>query len=145
MKNNNFKKYYVAILEGTLENDFGIINAKISRKENSIIERTISNDGDIAITNYKVIKKFDNHTLVSFALETGRTHQIRVHSKFIGHPILGDSLYGNFSSLIDRQALHAENISFIHPITYIEMNIVCDIPDDMKKVISSISKNNLDK
>ena len=117
MKSNSFKKSYIAILNGILENNSGTINAPIGRKKNSIIERTISPNGDIAITHYRVIEAFNNFSLVSFLLETGRTHQIRVHSQFIGHPILGDSLYGNSSPYINRQALHAEKICFSHPIT----------------------------
>ena len=88
MKQNNFEKEYVAILDGILESKSGTINAPIARKENSIIERCIDKNGDIAITHYKVISEFDNMSYVKFQLETGRTHQIRVHSKFIGHPII---------------------------------------------------------
>ncbi len=144
MKNKSFKKEYYAILEGHLETKNGIINAPISRKENSIIEREINSKGDIAITNFELINNytFSNSLIknkklsfVKFYLETGRTHQIRVHSKYINHPILGDSLYGNKSELISRQALHAYKISFIHPISKKQIVIEIDLPDDMKKVI----------
>ena len=96
MKNKKFKKEYIAILEGTLEKKCGTINQPIARKENSIIERCINEAGDNAITHYQVLDEKDNLSIVSFILETGRTHQIRVHSKFIGHPILGDTLYRKF-------------------------------------------------
>lgn len=73
--------------------------------------------------------------MVEFKLETGRTHQIRVHSKYMGHPILGDSLYGTASELISRQALHSHNISFIHPITNQEMSFEAKLPKDMRKIL----------
>lgn len=135
MKNNIFKKEYLALVEGILENVSGIINAPIARKENSIIEREISDNGSTSITHYKVIKEFSSYSLVQFLLETGRTHQIRVHCKYVGHPLLGDTLYGNSSELINRQALHAYKINFIHPITNQNIEIVADLPDDIKKLI----------
>lgn len=135
MKNNIFKKEYLALVEGILENVSGIINAPIARKENSIIEREISDNGSTSITHYKVIKEFSSYSLVQFLLETGRTHQIRVHCKYVGHPLLGDTLYGNSSELINRQALHAYKMNFIHPITNQNIEIVVDLPDDIKKLI----------
>ena len=130
-----FNKEYIAILEGNLENDSGTINAPIARKENSIIEREVSEKGATSITHYKLIKNYDNYCLVNFILETGRTHQIRVHSMHIGHPILGDSLYGNSSELINRQALHAYKVNFIHPIINKKIEIVAKIPSDIRKLI----------
>lgn len=135
MKNNFFKKEYLALVEGKLENASGIINAPIARKENSIIEREISDNGATSITHYKVIKEFSGYSLVQFLLETGRTHQIRVHCKYIGHPILGDTLYGNSSELINRQALHSYKVNFIHPITNKKMEIIAELPNDIKKLI----------
>ena len=139
MKSNSFKKEYVAILEGHLENVKGTINKPISRKEGSIIEREINKDGENAITHFELIKNFEKDNIklsyVKFILETGRTHQIRVHSKAIGHPILGDSLYGSSSNLISRQALHAYKITFVHPITKSNLEITSNIPEDIKKLI----------
>ena len=131
MTNRTFKKTYLAILTGTLEKQIGTINAPIARKNNSIIERCIDSNGDIAITDFKVLKYLNNFTLVEFNLKTGRTHQIRVHSSYIGHPILGDTLYGSPSSLISRQALHAHKIEFIHPITHKIVNYKSEPPQDM--------------
>ena len=135
MKLKIFKKEYIALLEGNLEHTTGTINAPIARKDNSIIEREISNLGINAITHYDLVKNYDSYCLVKFILDTGRTHQIRVHSKHIGHPILGDTLYGKSSYLINRQALHAFKIYFIHPITKEELKIVAELPEDIKNLI----------
>lgn len=113
----------------------GTIDAPIARKEGSIIERCIDKNGQRAITHYDVIEEKNNFSIVHFILETGRTHQIRIHSKYIGHQILGDSLYGEASPFIDRQALHAYKLSFIHPITKEKMEVTAPIPKDMKDII----------
>lgn len=135
MRNNTFSKEYLAILEGILNKKKGTIIAPIARKKDSIIERCVDESGDFSITHYKVIKEFNNLSLVNFKLETGRTHQIRVHSSHIGHPILGDDLYGNKSSLIYRQALHSYKISFIHPKTREKMCFKIDLPKDMLNIL----------
>lgn len=109
----------------------GIINVPIARKENSIIERCVNSNGDTAITHYNVLKNNFNYSLVYCLLETGRTHQIRVHLSYIGHPILGDTLYGKESNLINRQALHAYKVSFIHPITKKNVTYMADLPNDI--------------
>lgn len=134
MKTNSFKKEYIAILEGVLLNKQGTISAPIARKKESIIERCVDfNNGDIAITHYDLIKTLNNNlSLVHFILETGRTHQIRVHSSYINHPIVGDTLYGNSSDLINRQALHAYRVTFTHPITKNQIILEADLPDDMR-------------
>lgn len=137
MKQNVFKKKYLAVLSGILEKDSGTISAPIARKNDSIIEREIREDGDLAISHFKVLERFNNMTLVEYTLETGRTHQLRVHSKYIGHPIVGDSLYGLQSPLISRQALHAYEVSFVHPINKDKMLIHSDLPDDIKKLIDA--------
>lgn len=134
MKTDDFKKYYIAFVEGKFEKDFGTIDLPIARKEGSIIERQINPLGQKSITHYKTINIFDNYSEIEFLLETGRTHQIRIHSKALGHPLIGDTLYGNYSNLINRQALHAYKLEFIHPLTKENMNIQIDLPLDMKKL-----------
>lgn len=134
MQNKIFTKEYIAICEGIFEEKQGTINAPIARKDNSIIERCVNSSGDIAITHYKVLKEFGNFSEILVNLETGRTHQIRVHTAYIGHPIVGDSLYGNSSSLINRQALHAYKIEFLHPIRKNKMSITAPIPEDIESV-----------
>ena len=139
MKTKVFRKEYLAILTGHLEKNIGTINAPISRKENSIIEREINKNGEISITHFELIKNFvkndEELSLVKFILETGRTHQIRLHSKFIGHPILGDTLYGFPSKLISRQSLHAYKVSFIHPLTKEILELEIPLPNDMNNII----------
>lgn len=135
MKNTLFKKEYLAICTGKFAKNSGTINAPIARKEKSIIERCISPNGQTAITNYEVIKIYDNYTLVKCHLLTGRTHQIRVHMAYIGHSLLGDTLYGEPCSIISRQALHCYKLSFIHPITKKSVSFCADLPDDFKNIL----------
>ena len=135
MKNNDFKKEYLAILDGKLDKPCIEVEANIEREKESIITRRVSKTGAYAKTIFEVVKEFNDYTLVKCTLLTGRTHQIRVHSKHIGHPVCGDDLYGSSSNLILRQALHAYKVKFIHPITKKIFEIACDLPDDMKKMI----------
>lgn len=135
MQQSSFYKEYVALLCGNLKNNCGKIEAPISRKENSIIERCINPNGDYALTYYELQKNYPNFCLVKFVLKTGRTHQIRIHSSYINHPILGDTLYGNVSNLIVRQALHCNKLCFIHPVTKKELKLNAPIPFDMQNLI----------
>ena len=136
MAAKSFYKEYLAVLDGIVDNPKGTINASITRKDSSIIERCISENGAKAVSHYEVINSKNNLSLVKFVLETGRTHQIRLHSKHIGHPIIGDTLYGKKSNLISRQALHCHKISFIHPITKNKIEFVAPMPEDIKKAIN---------
>ena len=137
MKTNEFKKEYLAIAKGILESKSDTLNFPIARKEGSIIERTVSSDGDSAITHYDVVKEFNNLSLVHIVLETGRTHQIRVHFSHIGHPILGDTLYGSPSELINRQALHSYKLTFIHPVTKKVLSLEAPLPNDIENIINN--------
>ena len=138
MKSGVFKKEYLAICEGALPHSSGTINAPIARKEGSIIERCIDESGDTAITHYDVLKSNDSLSVVHLVLETGRTHQIRVHMAHIGNPIIGDTLYGHRSELINRQALHSYKVSFIHPITKEKIELNAPLFNDMKKIIDNL-------
>jgi 23S rRNA pseudouridine1911/1915/1917 synthase len=116
MSNNTFKKEYLAVVTGILNNKKGTIDKPISRKKGSIIERCVSIDGKKSVTHFEVINEYKNFSLVKCILETGRTHQIRVHFASIGHPLLGDDLYGKKCDVLDGQALLCYKLSFIHPI-----------------------------
>lgn len=132
MKCHKFKKEYLAICNGIFDKKSGTISLPIARKENSIIERCISENGQPSTTHYEVIKEFNNYSLVKCILETGRTHQIRVHMAAIGHPLIGDDLYGSISDLIDRQALHCYNLQFVHPVNNNVLNFYGELPIDFK-------------
>jgi len=146
MKSNTFVKEYRAIVQGIMEQEEGTINLPIARKPDSIMLRHISETGQPAVTHYKVLEYLNNATFVKFILETGRTHQIRVHCHALGHPIIGDSLYtGDLyqspeNRLIDRQALHSFRASFIHPITDKPLDITAPLPQDMQQVIELLRK-----
>lgn len=139
MNSHILKKEYIAIAVGHFDKPNDTINMPIARKENSIIERCVSNDGQEAITDYEVLKKLEVNSeiisIVKCSLRTGRTHQIRVHMSAIGHPLLGDSMYGVSSPLINRQALHSYKVSFEHPVTHDILNFIAELPDDMKNLI----------
>lgn len=117
MASKTFKKEYLAIVTGKLDSISGTISKPIARKPNSIIERCVSENGKHSITHFEVLKEFDDCSLVKCSLETGRTHQIRVHFASIGHPLVGDDLYGSSSDLFDGQALICYRLFFKHPIS----------------------------
>lgn len=135
MKENIVEKYYYAIAEGTILQDKGTINEPIARLNDDDIIRVVDSSGKECITHYEVVDRFNDMTLLRLKLETGRTHQIRVHLKHIRHPIIGDTLYNKCSSLINRQALHCSEMKFIHPITREQITVVAPLPDDFKNVI----------
>lgn len=137
MKSGLFYKEYLAICEGKFEKEKQTLNAPIARKKNSIIERCVDSSGDKAITDYEVLdfNNKNNYSIVKCVLETGRTHQIRVHMSYIGHPILSDTLYGNSSSLISRQALHSYITSFTHPLTKEKVTYTAPLFPDMENLI----------
>lgn len=135
MKSKEFIKKYIAVVNGNLDNLEGTINAPIARKEGSIIERCVSETGDIAITHYKVLKRKTDFDIVECILETGRTHQIRVHFAYLGHSLLSDTLYGTSSSLINRQALHAYKVEFTHPLSKKKVKYIATVPEDLNKLM----------
>lgn len=137
MKSKEFIKKYIAVVNGNLDNLEGTINAPIARKEGSIIERCVSETGDIAITHYKVLKREPDFDIVECILETGRTHQIRVHFAYLGHSLLGDTLYGTSSSLINRQALHAYEVEFTHPLSKKKVKYIATVPEDLNKLMEN--------
>ncbi len=130
------KKKYIAVCEGIIA-EGGTVDAPIRFKEGHTIQREVGDGGIRAVTHYKPVKVHNNHTLVEFDLETGRTHQIRVHMSHLNHPLAGDDMYGGSLSLITRQALHCGEISFIHPISGEKIKIICPMPDDILSIVDS--------
>lgn len=128
-------KKYVAICEGEIK-QCGTVNANISLLEGHTIQRQAgTQDGVHAVTHYKPILFKNNHTLTEFNLETGRTHQIRVHMSYINHPLAGDDMYGGSLDYIKRQALHCAEITFTHPISHKEITIQSALPQDMQNIL----------
>lgn len=137
MQRREIKRLYLSLLDGTLEKKYGTICSPIGRKAGSTIERQIDfEQGDSAITHYCRLKEFDGYTLAAFQLETGRTHQIRVHMASVNAPLIGDTLYNHkiSSNLLPRQALHAYRISFTHPVTGERMKFTAPVPQDMSSL-----------
>lgn len=127
-------KHYDAIVSGTMPPS-GTVDLPIARYGDSIIQRCVEPDGERAVTHYETLRQYDGYAFIRCVLETGRTHQIRVHMAHLGHPLLGDSLYGGDCSRIDRQALHCTDITFEHPVTGEIMHLECPYPDDMRKLL----------
>ena len=127
---------YLAIARGSVTPSEGTIQAPLGRKEGTIIERTVDwEHGEDAVTHYKVVKEAKGHSLVSLRLETGRTHQIRIHMKYLGYPLIGDYLYNPDMEYMTRQALHSHHMEFTHPITGEHMSFTASLPEDMARVM----------
>lgn len=129
------ERRYYALVEGVVKEDQGVIEAPIGRKAGSIIEREVRADGQYAKTLFWVRQRYPDYTWLDIKLVTGRTHQIRVHLKHIGHPLLGDELYGGSLRLISRQALHAYYLGFQHPKTARPLSFQAPLPEDMSKLL----------
>lgn len=134
------KRVYVALLEGNLKSDCGRVETYISRSTKNRTMMAVSSSGRKAITDYKVIERSGGYTLCEFSLQTGRTHQIRVHSKHLGHPIVGDSVYGFKTNKfkLNGQLLHAKTLSFIHPTLNEEVTFSAEIPDYFTAVLNKL-------
>ena len=131
---------YLAIVHGVLKDNAGIISGAIGRDKVDRKKMAITPDGKPAVTEFKVLERFENFTYVECKLQTGRTHQIRVHMTAIGHPLLGDTKYTARKNLFDikGQALHSHTLSLIHPSTKEQMNFTAPLPDDMKIILKQL-------
>lgn len=129
------KRRYQALTSGVLQEEAGSIEAPIGRKEVSIMERFVTPEGKYAKTNYEVLKRYRGFDHVAIQLETGRTHQIRVHFSYIGHPLIGDDMYGGETSMLQRQALHSCHLHLVHPVTEEYMAFDLALPDDLEEII----------
>lgn len=135
MRNRQIHRSYYAIVEGMTEK-YGTVDAPIARREGTIIERMVSyTDGERAVTNYETLAYLqqENLSFIKLQLETGRTHQIRVHMCFLGHPLIGDFLYNAKDTRMARQALHAGLLEFAHPVTGQPLSFAAPLPEDMRQ------------
>lgn len=142
IKEKTAKRQYLAIVHGIIKEDSGTINAPIDRSPLQRHKMAVVEGGRNSVTHWKILEKFDKFTLIEATLETGRTHQIRVHFSYIHHPVAGDPLYGgdNIKVKLHGQALQAYKLSFINPSSKERMNIEIEIDDDIKKLIRILSK-----
>lgn len=133
---DGFRREYLAVCEGILEQPVGTIEEPLGPKPGSLVEQMVRPDGKFARTHYEVVKAGESCTLVRLVLDTGRTHQIRVHLAHLGHPLVGDFLYGEEEpERIPRPALHSHRLTFRHPITGQEMTFTAPVPQDMKRLL----------
>jgi len=138
MREKTIGRVYLALVEGNVEGDKGKIDKPIGQDRHHSTRRRVSDTGDPAVTHYEVVERFADHTLVRLHLETGRTHQIRVHMASINHPLAGDGLYGGKRGVISRQALHGERLIWHHPWTGEKMNVVAPLPDDFQQALNKL-------
>lgn len=139
MQDDEVEKRYMALVSGIVEKDADTINLPIGRPNPEDLRRAVMADGQDSITHYEVVERYETATLVKIRLETGRTHQIRVHFSHLGHPLIGDELYGCPSTEIQRQALHSYYLKFKLPRTHEWIELEADLPFDFKNLISRMS------
>jgi 23S rRNA pseudouridine1911/1915/1917 synthase len=138
MRDKKIERIYVALVEGVLAQDKGVVDKPIGQDRHHSTRRRVSETGDPAVTHYQVIERFHDHTLVRLRLETGRTHQIRVHMSAIGHPLAGDGMYGGTRKVMSRQALHGEKLIWSHPWTGDKQQVKAPLPDDFQEALSRL-------
>ena len=131
------QKTYVALIEGKMKIQEGEINAPIGRRENGI-KREVMEDGQTAITKYKVLKEGEKFSLVELTPVTGRTHQLRCHMAYIGYPLIGDSLYGGNMEYMNRQALHSVTLEFFSPRKEEKIYLKAELPQDMQELVNRL-------
>ena len=136
-KNKEIKKTYLAIVDGVINNKSGTINAPITRDTKDRKKMMVGKDGKKSITHFYVLKNFKNNTYISLNLETGRTHQIRVHMAYIGHPVTNDKVYGKEKTSFG-QYLHASKLEFIHPITKKEIIVEAPLPIELEEKLKEL-------
>ena len=140
LKNHEIKKTYIALVRGIVKENNATINMPIARSKKDRKKMDVDKNGKEAITHFKVIKRYQDFTLLEINIETGRTHQIRVHLSHIGYPIIGDDVYSNGKNKwnIEGQCLHAKCLDFKHPITGKELHIEAPIPEYFEKILEEL-------
>ncbi len=139
MKEDKVEKMYIAVVKGVVKEDFGTINEPIYRPTDDSIKRIVHEDGQPSVTHFEVLQRLNDATVLKLKLETGRTHQIRVHLNHIGHGIIGDELYGHVDEkLINRQALHAFSLKLKQPRTREDLEFKAPLPKDMEELIEKL-------
>lgn len=141
IKNKTCKRIYLAVLTGNLKEDSGEIVTKIARDKKDRKKMAVADVGREAITNYRVLERFKDACLVEFSLKTGRTHQIRVHAKYLNHPVVGDKVYGKEVKGLNGQLLHAYKLSFIHPTTGKEVSFTAPLPVYFENYLQNLRKS----
>lgn len=138
------KKKYMALVHGNVKEDSGVIQTYLGRHTKDRKKMAVTNTGKEAITRFKVIERFGKYTLVEFIIETGRTHQIRVHAKHMGHPVVGDPVYTNLKDpfKLNGQLLHAANLAFTHPVSGKHMDFNAQLPVYFNEVLKKLRNEN---
>lgn len=142
IKNREVKKMYVALVRGIVPEDEATINMPIGRSTKDRKKMAVVKNGKEAVTHFKVLNRFKNYTLLEIKIDTGRTHQIRVHMSEIGYPVVGDMVYSNGKNEfgVEGQMLHAKSLDFKHPITEKQMHLEAELPKYFKEVIDKLQK-----
>lgn len=140
LKEHSMEREYIAVVEGIIKDDVGIIHEPIGRNPKDRIKMAVVQGGKDAITHYEILNRFKKNTLVKCILETGRTHQIRVHMSYMGHPLVGDPMYGFKKQRfkLNGQMLHAKKLGFMHPISGEYLEFESDIPEYYRKILKKL-------
>lgn len=140
IKDREVKKIYIALVKGNIGEDEATINMPIGRSTKDRKKMAVRKDGKEAVTHFKVLKRYHNYTLLEVKIDTGRTHQIRVHMAEIGHPVVGDMVYSNGKNEfgVEGQMLHAKSLDFKHPITGKQMHLEAELPEYFKEVLNKL-------
>lgn len=143
IKNKTCRRIYLALVEGVVKENDGVIDTFIGRSDKNRTTMAVKSDGRRAITHYKVIRRYKDYTLMEFSLETGRTHQIRVHTKYLGHPIVGDPVYGYKTQKfkLNGQLLHAFRLELTHPRSGERMTFEAPLPDYFQAVLAKLDSS----